>query len=67
MDKSSFAKENLEKLVNRATEEKKIDIASLLQHPEVKDLINGFMAAKGATQTAKNVVSKPVSYDDNQR
>ncbi|HHR5901069.1 TPA: hypothetical protein ACS7XC_001983 [Providencia alcalifaciens] len=67
MDKSSFAKENLEKLVNRATEEKKIDIASLLQNPEVKDLINGFMAAKGATQTAKNVVSKPVSYDDNQR
>ncbi|HHR6228614.1 TPA: hypothetical protein ACS727_003100 [Providencia alcalifaciens] len=63
MDKSSFAKENLEKLVNRATEEKKIDIASLLQNPEVKDLINGFMAAK----TAKNVVSKPVSYDDNQR
>lgn len=67
MDKSSFTKENLEKLVNRATEEKKIDIASLLQNPEVKDLINGFMAAKGATQTAKNVVSKPVSYDDNQR
>lgn len=59
MDKSSFAKENLEKLVNRATEEKKIDIASLLQNPEVKDLINGFMAAKGATQTAKISSASP--------
>ena len=66
MDKSSFAKDNLEKLVNRVTEEKKIDIASLLQNPEVKDLINGFMAAKSAPQTAKNIVNKPVSYDDNQ-
>ncbi len=60
MDKSSFAKENFEKLVNRSTEDKKIDIAALLKNPEVQDLINGFMAAKGAGTLAKTVTAKPV-------
>ncbi|MDD9339195.1 flotillin family protein [Providencia heimbachae] len=60
MDKSSFAKENFEKLVNRSTEDKKIDIAALLKNPEVQDLINGFMAAKGTGALAKTVTAKPV-------
>ncbi|MEQ4924379.1 hypothetical protein [Proteus hauseri] len=65
MDKSSFAKENVEKLINRTKQDKKMDIASLLNNPEVQDLINGFMATKGASQLAKNVTEKPEpSADD---
>lgn len=66
MDKSSFAKENVEKLINRSKEDKKIDIAALLKNPEVQDLINGFMATKGAGQLAKTVTAKPVSPTDDQ-
>ncbi|KLN46469.1 hypothetical protein AAY77_08320 [Providencia rettgeri] len=66
MDKSSFAKENVEKLINRSKEDKKIDIAALLKNPEVQDLINSFMAAKGAGQLAKNVTAKPVPPADDQ-
>ncbi|HDN2512707.1 hypothetical protein ACBQ54_13240 [Providencia vermicola] len=66
MDKSSFAKENVEKLINRSKEDKKIDIAALLKNPEVQDLINGFMAAKGAGQLAKTVTAKPVPPADDQ-
>ncbi|MBN4866414.1 MULTISPECIES: flotillin family protein [Providencia] len=66
MDKSSFAKENVEKLINRSKEDKKIDIAALLRNPEVQDLINGFMAAKGAGQLAKTVTAKPVPPADDQ-
>ncbi|WOB82128.1 hypothetical protein [Providencia sp. PROV114] len=66
MDKSSFAKENVEKLINRSKEDKKVDIATLLKNPEVQDLINGFMAAKGANQPAKNVISKPIPPTDDQ-
>ncbi|WP_368869631.1 hypothetical protein [Proteus terrae] len=58
MDKSSFAKENVEKLINRTQQDKKIDIASLLKNPEVQDLINGFMATKGASQLIKDVTTK---------
>ncbi|MBQ0215188.1 flotillin family protein [Proteus vulgaris] len=58
MDKSSFAKENVEKLINRTQQDKKLDIASLLKNPEVQDLINGFMAAKGANQLIKDVTTK---------
>lgn len=65
MDKSSFAKENVEKLINRTKQDKKMDIASLLNNPEVQDLINGFMATKGTSQLAKNVTEKPEpSADD---
>lgn len=66
MDKSSFAKENVEKLINRSKEDKKIDIAALLKNPEVQDLVNGFMAAKGAGQLAKTVTAKPVPPADDQ-
>ncbi|MDL9988527.1 hypothetical protein [Providencia rettgeri] len=66
MDKSSFAKENVEKLINRSKEDKKVDIATLLKNPEVQDLINGFMEAKGANQPAKNVISKPIPPTDDQ-
>ncbi|HGN1707748.1 TPA: hypothetical protein ACKRTE_003669 [Providencia rettgeri] len=66
MDKSSFAKENVEKLINRSKEDKKIDIAALLKNPEVQDLINGFMAAKGAGQLAKTVTAKPIQPNDDQ-
>ncbi len=66
MDKSSFAKENVEKLINRSKEDKKVDIAALLKNPEVQDLINGFMAAKGANQPAKTVISKPIPPTDDQ-
>lgn len=66
MDKSSFAKENVEKLINRSKEDKKIDIAALLKNPEVQGLINGFMAAKGAGQLAKTVTAKPVPPADDQ-
>ncbi|MEQ4676543.1 hypothetical protein ABN063_18445 [Providencia vermicola] len=66
MDKSSFAKENVEKLINRSKEDKKIDIAALLKNPEVQDLINGFMAAKGAGQLAKTVTAKTVPPADDQ-
>ncbi|HEK0787289.1 flotillin family protein [Proteus sp. GOKU] len=58
MDKSSFAKENVEKLINRTQQDKKLDIASLLKNPEVQDLINGFMATKGASQLIKDVTTK---------
>ncbi|WP_109420073.1 flotillin family protein [Proteus terrae] len=58
MDKSSFAKENVEKLINRTQQDKKLDIASLLKNPEVQDLINGFMATKGANQLIKDVTTK---------
>lgn len=58
MDKSSFAKENVEKLINRTQQDKKLDIASLLKNPEVQDLINGFMATKGAGQLIKEVTAK---------
>lgn len=58
MDKSSFAKENVEKLINRTQQDKKLDIASLLNNPEVQDLINGFMATKGASQLIKNVTTQ---------
>ena len=63
MDKSSFAKESVEKLMNRKTDQK-IDIASLLKNPEVQDLINGFMAAKGAGQPTKVVAEKPKAPTD---
>ncbi|GAB1440702.1 hypothetical protein MASR2M36_34870 [Providencia sp.] len=66
MDKSSFAKENVEKLINRSKEDKKVDIAALLKNPEVQDLINGFMAAKGAGQLAKTVTAKPIQPTDDQ-
>ncbi|MDO7831164.1 flotillin family protein [Providencia huashanensis] len=66
MDKSSFAKENVEKLINRSKEDKKVDIAALLKNPEVQDLINGFMAAKGAGQLAKTVTAKPIPPTDDQ-
>lgn len=58
MDKSSFAKENVEKLINRTQQDKKLDIASLLKNPEVQDLLNGFMATKGASQLIKDVTTK---------
>ncbi|MEQ4988478.1 flotillin family protein [Proteus vulgaris] len=58
MDKSSFAKENVEKLINRTQQDKKLDIASLLKNPEVQDLINGFMATKGANPLVKDVTTK---------
>ncbi|EST57529.1 hypothetical protein I5E97_03670 [Proteus hauseri] len=58
MDKSSFAKENVEKLINRTQQDKKLDIASLLKNPEVQDLINGFMATKGAGQLIKDVTTQ---------
>lgn len=58
MDKSSFAKENVEKLINRTQQDKKLDIASLLKNPEVQDLINGFMATKGASQLIKDVTTQ---------
>ncbi|MBG6029332.1 MULTISPECIES: hypothetical protein [Proteus] len=58
MDKSSFAKENVEKLINRTQQDKKLDVASLLKNPEVQDLINGFMATKGASQLIKDVTTK---------
>ncbi|MCT8264296.1 flotillin family protein [Proteus terrae] len=58
MDKSSFAKENVEKLINRTQQDKKLDIASLLKNPEVQDLINGFMATKGANQLIKDVTTQ---------
>ncbi|MFF1027593.1 hypothetical protein ACFYLK_03840 [Proteus mirabilis] len=58
MDKSSFAKENLEKLINRTQQDKKLDVASLLKNPEVQELINGFMATKGAGQLIKEVTAK---------
>ncbi|WYW98588.1 flotillin family protein [Proteus vulgaris] len=58
MDKSSFAKENVEKLINRTQQDKKLDIASLLKNPEVQDLINGFMATKGANPLIKDVTTK---------
>ncbi|WP_099074572.1 flotillin family protein [Proteus alimentorum] len=58
MDKSSFAKENVEKLINRTQQDQKLDIASLLNNPEVQDLINGFMATKGASQLIKNVTTQ---------
>lgn len=66
MDKNSFAKENVEKLINRSKEDKKVDIAALLKNPEVQDLINGFMAAKGAGQLAKTVTAKPIPPTDDQ-
>lgn len=40
MDKSSFAKENVEKLINRTQQDKNLDVASLLKNPEVQELIN---------------------------
>ncbi|WP_193015594.1 hypothetical protein [Proteus sp. FME41] len=58
MDKSSFAKENVEKLINRTQQDKKLDVASLLKNPEIQDLINGFMATKGAGQLIKEVTTK---------
>ncbi|WP_218048198.1 hypothetical protein [Proteus mirabilis] len=58
MDKSSFAKENVEKLINRTQQDKKLDVASLLKNPEVQELINGFMATKGAGQLFKEVTAK---------
>lgn len=58
MDKSSFAKENVEKLINRTQQDKKLDIASLLKNPEVQDLINGFMATKGTNQLIKDVTTQ---------
>ncbi len=58
MDKSSFAKENVEKLINRTQQDKKLDIASLLKNSEVQDLLNGFMATKGASQLIKDVTTK---------
>ncbi|MBI6528119.1 flotillin family protein [Proteus vulgaris] len=58
MDKSSFAKENVEKLINRTQQDKKLDVASLLKNPEIQDLINGFMATKGANQLIKDVTTK---------
>ncbi len=58
MDKSSFAKENVEKLINRTQQDKKLDIASLLKNPEVQDLLNRFMATKGASQLIKDVTTK---------
>ncbi|MEY0490095.1 hypothetical protein [Proteus terrae] len=58
MDKSSFAKENVEKLINRTQQDKKLDIASLLKNPEVQDLLNGFMVTKGASQLIKDVTTK---------
>ncbi|OZS67590.1 hypothetical protein CHI96_03590 [Proteus mirabilis] len=58
MDKSSFAKENVEKLINRTQQDKKLDVASLLKNPEVQELINGFMATKGAGQLLKEVTAK---------
>lgn len=58
MDKSSFAKENIEKLINRTQQDKKLDVASLLKNPEVQELINGFMATKGAGQLIKEVTAK---------
>ncbi|CRL61666.1 flotillin family protein [Proteus vulgaris] len=58
MDKSSFAKENVEKLINRTQQDKKLDIASLLKNPEVQDLINGFMATKSANPLIKDVTTK---------
>lgn len=58
MDKSSFAKENVEKLINRTQQDKKLDIDSLLKNPEVQDLINGFMATKGANQLIKDVTTQ---------
>ncbi len=58
MDKSSFAKENVEKLINRTQQDKKLDVASLLKNPEVQELINGFMATKGAGQLIKEVTAK---------
>lgn len=63
MDKSSFAKESIEKLMNRKSDQK-IDIASLLKNPEVQDLINGFTAAKGAGQQTKVVTEKPKTPTD---
>ncbi|HGN0373509.1 TPA: hypothetical protein ACKRI9_002837 [Proteus mirabilis] len=58
MDKSNFAKENVEKLINRTQQDKKLDVASLLKNPEVQELINGFMATKGAGQLIKEVTAK---------
>ncbi|MBG6042515.1 hypothetical protein [Proteus mirabilis] len=58
MDKSSFAKENVEKLINRTQQDKKLDVASLLKNPEVQELINGFMATKDAGQLIKEVTAK---------
>ncbi|MDC9736712.1 MULTISPECIES: hypothetical protein [Proteus] len=58
MDKSSFAKENVEKLINRTQQDKKLDVASLLKNPKVQELINGFMATKGAGQLIKEVTAK---------
>ncbi|WP_368897883.1 hypothetical protein [Proteus mirabilis] len=58
MDKSSFAKENVEKLINRTQQDKKLDVASLLKNPEVQELINRFMATKGAGQLIKEVTAK---------
>ncbi|MBU9978053.1 hypothetical protein KTP48_04795 [Proteus mirabilis] len=58
MDKSSFAKENVEKLINRTQQDKKLDVASLLKNPEVQELINGFMATRGAGQLIKEVTAK---------
>ncbi|MBG3034201.1 hypothetical protein I4636_08750 [Proteus mirabilis] len=58
MDKSSFAKENVEKLINRTQQDKKLDVASLLKNPEFQELINGFMATKGAGQLIKEVTAK---------
>ncbi|EMO5888448.1 hypothetical protein [Proteus mirabilis] len=58
MDKSSFAKENVEKLINRTQQDKKLDVASLLKNPEVQELINGFTATKGAGQLIKEVTAK---------
>ncbi|EMQ2845838.1 hypothetical protein WFU86_000620 [Proteus mirabilis] len=58
MDKSSFAKENVEKLINRTQQDKNLDVASLLKNPEVQELINGFMATKGAGQLIKKVTAK---------
>ncbi|HEM6870952.1 TPA: flotillin family protein [Providencia stuartii] len=65
MDKSSFAKESVEKLINRK-DDKKIDIAALLKNPEVQDLINSFMAAKGANPQVKTVSAKPEAPTDDQ-
>ncbi|MFN6829893.1 hypothetical protein [Proteus mirabilis] len=58
MDKSSFATENVEKWINRTQQDKKLDVASLLKNPEVQELINGFMATKGAGQLIKEVTAK---------
>ncbi len=58
MDKSSFAKENVEKLINRTQQDQNLDVASLLKNPEVQELINGFMATKGAGQLIKEVTAK---------